>query len=484
MAFKRSKEVFNQFIKSERNSVMEKQHPYNNIIENKLQQLPGADAEQLWAGMHGILDKKMPQEKERPGIFGWLLTSKSLLLVSAIPVLTLCYFAFTHFSKDSVVTKQGSSNSISTKTTLTNAKENAVATERKETPNIVNSSAAQINNEEQSTNINSNALSQQNEKSAYTKSSAIVFGGKNNAKHNDVTEKESKEENKLSVKNQYNKGTLFSMNEDKPAESVITQNTNSFSAGSLGTTSIDFITGLTNNSTNFSLLADTTIPADRNGLRDLLLKEIDAATKAGKKIKVNSNDKGPYVGIMAGLDLSSVKFKSMKTGNNKGIIAGYAFNKRWSVETGLFWNKKRFFGNGSSFHPSGYTLPTGVEMLSVYGNNQMYEWPINIRFTILPKKHSLFVTAGLSSYYMKTESYEYEYQFNGQPGKSYSSYKNQTKDWFSVANFSLGYTHKLGSVGSVRVEPYIKLPIRDIGINNMPVISTGLNVGFTRQILK
>jgi hypothetical protein len=478
MAFKRGEETFNQFI-NERNSVMDKQYPYNNIIENKLQHLPGADVEQLWAGMHGILDKKMPQKKERPLLFGWFLTSKSLLLVGAISALVLCYFAFTHFSSKPVA-KPEPSVAISNNTTPATTKENTTASESEE--NLVNNenSATPVYNErEQATGVGSAPaiLTGNNDKSGYN-TSVVPIDEHNSANNNNLTQKENRPNSKTYAKAWNKKSNLFITNEDENVRNLTAENTNSGSAASLATASIE-LTRQYRSATHFSI-GDTTIPTHRNGLRDLLLQEV----KAGKKIRLNKIDKGPYVGIMAGLDLSSVRFGSMKTGNNKGIIAGYAFNKRWSVETGLFWNKKRFLGNGSDFHPAGYVLPQGVEMLSVYGNNQLYEWPVNVRFTILPKKHSLFVSAGLSSYYMKTESYEYEYMYNGQPGKSFSSYKNQTKDWLSVANIGLGYAHKLGGIGTIRVEPYLKIPIRDIGINNMAVFSTGLNVGFTRQILK
>jgi hypothetical protein len=84
---------------------------------------------------------------------------------------------------------------------------------------------------------------------------------------------------------------------------------------------------------------------------------------------------------------------------------------------------------------------------------------------------------------MRLENYDYEYMQNNQPGgHNYLSYKNETKNWFSVVNFSLGYTHKLGDIGSIRVEPYLKLPIKNLGIGNMPIMSTGLNIGFTKTL--
>src|SRR4026209_2310438 len=66
---------------------MNKQHPYNNVIERKLEQLPPADADLLWNDMHSILDKKMPQEKERRRFIMWLLSRNGLLLLSVVSLI-------------------------------------------------------------------------------------------------------------------------------------------------------------------------------------------------------------------------------------------------------------------------------------------------------------------------------------------------------------------------------------------------------------
>ena len=86
---------------------------------------------------------------------------------------------------------------------------------------------------------------------------------------------------------------------------------------------------------------------------------------------------------------------------------------------------------------------------------------------------------------MRTENYDYEYTQTNQPGgHNYLSYTKETKNWFSVANFSIGYTHKLGGNGSIRVEPYLKLPLANLGTANMPIMSSGLNIGFTKPLRK
>ncbi|HEU4861316.1 MAG TPA: hypothetical protein VFT15_15835, partial [Chitinophagaceae bacterium] len=58
-------------------------HHHKNIIERKLEQLPAVDTDLLWKEMHLILDKKMPQRKERRRfIVWWLLSGKGLLLLT------------------------------------------------------------------------------------------------------------------------------------------------------------------------------------------------------------------------------------------------------------------------------------------------------------------------------------------------------------------------------------------------------------------
>ncbi len=49
-------------------------------------------------------------------------------------------------------------------------------------------------------------------------------------------------------------------------------------------------------------------------------------------------------------------------------------------------------------------------------------------------------------------------------------------------NVSVGYNRTLNKVGTLRIEPYLKIPIKGIGIGNLPITSTGLNIGITKKI--
>ena len=73
---------------------MNKRHPFNSIIEKKLEQLPVAGADQLWNDMHSILDKKMPQKKERRRFIWWFFNGRGLVVVFALALLTTGSFLY------------------------------------------------------------------------------------------------------------------------------------------------------------------------------------------------------------------------------------------------------------------------------------------------------------------------------------------------------------------------------------------------------
>jgi hypothetical protein len=86
---------------------MNKHHPYKNVIERKLEQLPAADADLLWNDMHSILDKKMPQKKERRRFILWFLSSEGLLLLTiGLFVITASSSLFFLSAKESLTIKK------------------------------------------------------------------------------------------------------------------------------------------------------------------------------------------------------------------------------------------------------------------------------------------------------------------------------------------------------------------------------------------
>ena len=94
----------------------------------------------------------------------------------------------------------------------------------------------------------------------------------------------------------------------------------------------------------------------------------------------------------------------------------------------------------------------------------------------------MFVLAGVSSYFMKDESYVYDISHNGYRYPYSYKYKNHSTALLAAINISAGYTYKLGKIADLRIEPFIKLPVNKIGTGKLPIQSAGILVGLTKTI--
>jgi hypothetical protein len=185
-----------------------------------------------------------------------------------------------------------------------------------------------------------------------------------------------------------------------------------------------------------------------------------------------------YLTALAGPDISRVKGQQLEApGYSLGVLAGYRFAKKWMVESGLFWDRKNYYSKGAYFKSDNIYLPSSSEILEVEGYCDMFEIPVTARFYAVLKPRSAFVVStGLSSYLMQKEDYHYSYERYNTVYNSTRYYKRASSDWFSIANISLAYEQQVGR-GRFRVEPYLKQPLRGVGVGSLPLSSAGVLVG-------
>jgi hypothetical protein len=218
-------------------------------------------------------------------------------------------------------------------------------------------------------------------------------------------------------------------------------------------------------------------------VRDLLEKKI--VTGALKQETAIRKEKRFYAGLMAAFDITSVKFQKVEhPGYDYGAIFGYQLNKKWGIEAGIFLDEKHYYSEGQYYKGSVY-IPPNSWMTEVAGDCKMIEIPVSVRYNFSSsKKASWFSTLGLSSYVMKKEDYGYEYYYagSGTSATHYKSYTNAAANLFSAVHLSGGYTHSLGKIGDLRLEPYLKIPLSGMGSGKMPLSSAGLHIGLTRKL--
>lgn len=224
---------------------------------------------------------------------------------------------------------------------------------------------------------------------------------------------------------------------------------------------------------------NTSVKTDDTILKDTLLKDV-----SDNKIKERKKSLHLYAGIIGNADVSTVKFQSTKTpGLGAGIIAGYQLTKKLSVESGFYYQKKFYYTDAKYYNPKkAYTSATH-KLLNVNGNCSMFELPLNLKYNFKTSaKHSWFVVSGFSSYIMKAENYDYTYEGNGQLSYWHMAYNNSSSSWFTVINANIGYERKAGKTGTLRIEPYLKLPVKGYGWGRLPIMSSGLNVGYIKHL--
>jgi hypothetical protein len=211
-------------------------------------------------------------------------------------------------------------------------------------------------------------------------------------------------------------------------------------------------------------------------------------TSAGKKKATEKKEKTArlYAGILAGIDISTIKFQSVKTaGYNLGILLGYQLNKKLAIETGAIWDKKFYYSDGKYFNTSKIYLPANSVIDDVDGNCAMIELPINIKYNFKSSgRTTWFSLIGFSSYLMKKENYDYTLENGGVYTNGSRTYTNSSTNWLSVMNLSVGYSHTFGKrkTSALRIEPYFKIPLKGMGIGSLPITSSGINIGFTKTI--
>ncbi|MBS1665722.1 MAG: outer membrane beta-barrel protein [Bacteroidetes bacterium] len=220
--------------------------------------------------------------------------------------------------------------------------------------------------------------------------------------------------------------------------------------------------------------------------------EMEKDSAAPAKRKASPKKKFPYLyaGLIGAPDLSSVHFqKSDGVGTTFGVLLGYQFNKRWSVETGVYLDRKKYYTDAEYFDTKEISsrIQYNWDSKSFDGSCYMWEIPVNVRYNFTTgEKMKWFGTAGLSTYLMTRENYNYNYVWWNGPNSGTATknwdLRSPSQYWFSIINLSAGFEQRLGKVGNLRIEPYLRIPVSGLGTGKLNILSSGLNIGITRRL--
>lgn len=191
----------------------------------------------------------------------------------------------------------------------------------------------------------------------------------------------------------------------------------------------------------------------------------------------NRTYSGFSVGIIAGPDFSTVGALEnfYKPGFKIGATVAYNWNRNWGLSGGLVYASVNYTAGGNEYSPPNDYWTYGVVPKKSTAACAILSIPIRLTFNFMQLQDSRFyATAGITSYIMLEETYQFDYardnashliqKWNVQTGNQY---------WLSNATFSIGYEWDVNNTISLRIEPYINIPIRKVGWGNVALYSTG-----------
>ncbi len=207
---------------------------------------------------------------------------------------------------------------------------------------------------------------------------------------------------------------------------------------------------------------------------------------SNKKKDADNNIKGIYAGLVGGPEFSKGSDMAFNnSGLSAGVLLGYRFNKKISLESGLIWNNKKYTSQGKHFNMKkvAATMPAGMIINNLSSNISLLEIPLKIKYDVYNKHNTvLFFTGGVSSYIMTKEENHYNVSLNGNDQQMTGVYKKNSYEFPAVVNLSVGYQKNVSKNFDIRLEPFLKIPLQGIGVGNLPVTSAGLQLGIIHRL--
>jgi len=216
-------------------------------------------------------------------------------------------------------------------------------------------------------------------------------------------------------------------------------------------------------------------------------KESDDNVNSKKELPVlKLKKRGMYFGLVSGIDFSKVLSRPFKNaGFVGGVIVGYKRVSKFSLETGFIWNSKNYSSEGSIFKVDKVrsSMPYGSIINSLESQSVLIEIPLKARYSLIETRNAVFfASAGASAYIITKEKNKYIITTNGNQEKMTATYDKNNYGLPAVANISIGYEHNVSPLLDIRIEPFLKISLKGIGIGSLPVTSAGLQVGIISRL--
>ena len=181
--------------------------------------------------------------------------------------------------------------------------------------------------------------------------------------------------------------------------------------------------------------------------------------------------------VLAAPDYNGVNnLNNASMGNDFGLMVSYEIAKNWSLSTGGVYAKKLYETGFGNYTPT-KNIWTENYPNSVSADCRVLDIPLNISYTFLRRKNKIISAgSGISSYIMLKENYRFNYTQNDPNNPLAYQVVNQNQHWLSILNLQASFEQRINSRISMSIQPYWKVPLRDIGFAGVKLQSFGTAV--------
>lgn len=174
-----------------------------------------------------------------------------------------------------------------------------------------------------------------------------------------------------------------------------------------------------------------------------------------------------------------------KLGSNFQILVGYEILPKLLLKIGLIKSMKYYDANAKDYAwPSKWGIPS-TPLIEVSASCNMLDIPISLSYFVFSKNQvDVYASAGLTSYKMLNEKYEYHYQNENDPNIKWRKWEGETGFFGAgVANFGIGVERRLGRGLWVQIEPFVKVPLKQVGFGSVKLRSFGMFVNLKTDFI-
>ena len=184
-------------------------------------------------------------------------------------------------------------------------------------------------------------------------------------------------------------------------------------------------------------------------------------------------------GLLGAGEVTSVGMeRALRWGARGGVIAHVGLGRHWEAQLGLSYGRKRYHAAPDHYHMAEGFWVGGVAATDTESAADIWEVPLLATYHLRDRRResSVFVSAGLTSYLLRKETFAYSYSREVPDQNHGHSMYNQHRTVLGIAQFQLGYRLLQGDRLTYRISPFVSVPLSGVGYGDVQLYTGGVSV--------